>query len=126
MSPTFTPTPSISQTHTASPTITVTATPEEVPYLDRNVLDVSTGDVVNVRYWANLAGPINFTVKVYNLTGELLRTFDQGATLVGGWNTLATWDGRNEAGNFVGRGIYFIYIQVEGSDKVIRRLYVVK
>jgi len=63
---------------------------------------------------------------VYNLSGEIIKTFEDELSLTGGWNIIAQWDGKNSAGNVVGRGIYFLYIKVEGTDKTMRRLYVVK
>jgi flagellar hook assembly protein FlgD len=53
------------------------------------------------------------TVKVYNLAGQLVRPVFEASINAGIWFQ-ATWDGRNENGNMVSSGVYFISIRGAG------------
>jgi len=83
---------------------------------------VRQGETVNISVKAEPG--VDVKVKIYNLTGELLRTMEY-TTSISGWNKI-NWDVKNEAGNYVGRGLYFVYIIREDTGAAVRRLYVVK
>jgi flagellar hook assembly protein FlgD len=127
---TVTATTTISPTYTDTPTVTVTATvtltPESTPddnnVLDKNYADVSKGDVVNIRVNTAAAGTA-VKVKVYNLTGGVIRKFS-AISNAAGWNDI-TWDIKNDGGKTVGQGLYFIEIESQGVKK-LRRIYVLK
>jgi hypothetical protein len=124
---TFTPTETQSQTGTITPTYTITQTWTPLPtpnidkVLDRNYVDAGKGEVLNVKVRAAANRLVN--VKIYNLTGELVRTFEF-TTAAAGWNQ-APWDLKNNAGKIVGEGIYFLRIEADGAS-AIRKVYILK
>jgi len=63
------------------------------------------------------------TIKIYNLTGEYIKTIQQTASVTG-WYELY-WDVTNRENAVVGRGLYFLHIRY-ASNQVIRRVFVVK
>lgn len=121
---TFTPTDTftITNTPTITDTPTITPTPKVDVALDRNYADVSKGETVKVMV-KTMAGK-KVKVKVFNLSGEHIKDIEFTAS-ADGWSQVE-WDAKNIAGKTVGRGIYFIYINVEGLPETVRRLYIVK
>jgi hypothetical protein len=75
-----------------------------------------------------LAEPGHVVIRIYNISGELIRTLDLGVKEAGAYTTrsrAAYWDGKNEAGEEVASGVYFYQLQV--GDKVMtKRMVVVK
>jgi len=69
------------------------------------------------------------TLKIYDATGDLVRTLLDGETQSAGWHNVK-WDGDNDFFSFVGSGIYLYRFEVEytagGSDKVIKTVGVIK
>ncbi|MFC1712565.1 cohesin domain-containing protein [Candidatus Poribacteria bacterium] len=64
-----------------------------------------------------LAEDSEVTVRVYNTTGQLIRTIDLGYREAGSYVTrdaAAYWDGKSEAGERVASGVYFYSIQAGG------------
>jgi beta propeller repeat protein len=64
--------------------------------------------------------PRSVVVGVYTVTGRLIRSLEAGSLSPGYYRF--SWDGRNEAGNKVGAGVYFISVHTGGeslSRKVI-------
>jgi hypothetical protein len=114
--PTITPTWTITQTFTNSPT------PNIDKALDKNYADASKGEVINIRINASVPN-VDVKVKVYDLSGEIIRHLGFTAPIAG-WNEYP-WDLTNDAGKTVGRGIYFVYIEAEGRN-AIRRVYILK
>jgi len=57
-------------------------------------------------------------IAIYNIIGERVKTVED-ATRVSGKYSI-TWDGRNDAGQFVASGIYICRLQTEGIDKTIK------
>ena len=90
--------------------------------LDRNYTHAAAGSVVKARVQVSSAGT-KVRIKIYNLTGEIIRRMDFDAPYAG-LNEF-TWDVKNDAGKYVGRGMYFIYIEANGSTAV-RRVYILK
>ncbi len=59
------------------------------------------------------------TIKIYNIAGELVRTLDDGKEiLAGAGSKIATWDGKNEDGEYVASGIYAYVVDAEGEQQV--------
>ena len=117
---TFTNTPTATATSRA--TLTPAPTPDDNNVLDKNYADVSKGDVVNIRVNIAASGTA-VNVKVYNLTGGVVRKFSAISTAAG-WNDI-TWDVKNDGGRTVGQGLYFIEIESQGIKK-LRRIYILK
>ena len=66
------------------------------------------------------------TIKIYNLTGQLIRTLDLGEREAGEYTTkdkAAYWDGHNDEGEEIASGIYFY--QLKAGDKVFTKKMVV-
>jgi hypothetical protein len=63
-------------------------------------------------------------VKAFNMAGELVRPVAE-MDLVAGVTAQATWDGRNDGGEVVSAGIYFISIQGAGV-KSVRKVVLLK
>ncbi|GEM_PF-3045172 len=121
-SATFTFTWTITPTWTITQTPTATPEPDENNVLDKNYVDASKGETVNIKVNAAAAGlPVN--VKVYGMTGELIRKLSS-VSYAAGWNDII-WDVKNESGKIVGQGLYFIEIESQGMKK-LRRIYVLK
>ena len=62
----------------------------------------------------HLAQDVNVTIRIYSVSGELIKTLDLGHRPAGFYITkdkAAYWDGKNEAGEQVASGIYFYTIQ---------------
>lgn len=90
--------------------------------LDRNYADVAKGESVRIGIKAALG--VKVRARVYNLTGELIKTFEL-TTTIDGWNSI-DWDCTNSAGKKVGRGMYFVRIAKENSAEEVRRVYIIK
>ena len=64
----------------------------------------------------------NFTLRIYTLSGRLVRQFDESDLdhpLRVGWNTLR-WNGRDEDGDRVATGVYLYRVDVEGAETSFR------
>lgn len=90
--------------------------------LSKNYLNPNKGEtlLINVKAAAN----VNVKVKVYNLTGEIIRRNMDFTTTADGWNQVE-WDIKNDDGKIVGQGLYFVYIEA-GTDKKLLKVYIVK
>ncbi|MAF12903.1 hypothetical protein CMK11_20830 [Candidatus Poribacteria bacterium] len=68
------------------------------------------------------------TITVYDLSGEAVRTLNLGAQPAGvyaGRDTAAFWDGRDDAGEPVGSGVYVYYMRA-GEAVAARRMVLLK
>ena len=63
-------------------------------------------------------------VRIYNMTGTLVRTLQNG-TLDGGPQT-ALWDGRDSEGNIVASGAYIFSVQTGQSGSIQNKIMVVR
>ena len=52
-----------------------------------------------------------FNLKIFNSTGELIKSLSYGGIGV------FKWDGKDEDGNAVSRGIYYVSIEGEGKSR---------
>jgi hypothetical protein len=72
---------------------------------------------VRLRYTLPTAGRV--TLRVYGLSGELVRTLEDGARAEGVYDL--AWDGRDRQGRAVASGVYFVRLEAMGRD-LTRRL----
>lgn len=84
--------------------------------VDANSFDPTAGEDVTI---STPAASDGLLVDVYNMAGSLVRKLDaDGAMSV-------TWNGKNQNGEFVASGVYFLWIRTGDSDNV-RKVAVVK
>ena len=76
-----------------------------------------------MRLDVRLATPGLVRVKVYNLAAELVRSLLDGS--YGNGTVTAVWDGKNERGDYVSSGLYYVVYDAPGS-KEVRLVGVVK
>ncbi len=133
----FTETPTNTSTPTNTKTLhfTATETKTNMPFLtptntqtpvinivlDKNYIDISKGEKVKITIKESKDKKV--IIKIFTLTGDIVKKIEF-ITTHQGWNEIE-WDAKNHAGKIVGRGIYFLYIWVEGGQE-IRRVYVIK
>ncbi|MDD5132464.1 MAG: lectin like domain-containing protein [bacterium] len=112
-----------------------------VTYSDgQTVVYESTNTLKDVYNWPNPGNPNKgqaikisklplektITIKIYNLVGELVRTLEDGKEIIAGIETkTATWDGKNENGEYVASGVY-AYVIDTGEEQQVGKIAVVK
>ena len=74
-----------------------------------------------IAYTLNVAG--NVRIQIYNITGQLTRTFNQGYQPAGSY--IVRWDGRDENGDVTASGVYLYRIEA-GPYKVTNRMVLLK
>jgi len=121
-SATISPTASITATYTISPTYTNTPGPDSNMVLSKNYVNPDKGEKLEISL--KTAANVNVKIKVYNLTGEMVRSSLDFTTTADGWNQ-TEWDVKNDDGKTVGEGLYFVYIQAGGSKKLLK-VFVIK
>ncbi len=68
------------------------------------------------------------SVRIYGLTGQLVRTLTLGKKVAGNYvsrHGAAHWDGTNDVGEAVASGIYFYVIRA-GAFRAVRRMVVLR
>ncbi len=75
------------------------------------------GTLIRVSVPPGLSG--GGTLRVFDVTGRLLRTIDLGS-LSGGQVYYQGWDGRNDSGRDVASGLYLGQVEVGGRRKVFK------
>jgi hypothetical protein len=58
--------------------------------------------------------PHSFSVKIFDLEGNLIRTLDTGGEVLG--DGTAVWDARDEGGNRISPGLYFYSVESSGQQ----------
>jgi hypothetical protein len=86
-----------------------------------NVINPDRGEKTTIHYNLSRSGTI--TIQVFNLAGDLVEILYRGRRTAGEY--AVSWDGRNRAGNAVGRGIYFVRFTGPGLDEY-RKVMVVR
>jgi hypothetical protein len=86
-----------------------------------NVIRPARGEQVYVDYTLHRSGPV--TVQVFTLDGNLVRTLARVNKAAGEYRS--GWDGKNNGGREVARGMYFIRVVAPDIDE-IRKVMVVK
>ena len=72
----------------------------------------------------SIAKPANVTVKIYDLSGRVIR--DLGASSLGGGNHYAVWDGKDDQRQDVGSGVYFARVTAGASLEKTAKLLVAR
>ena len=72
-----------------------------------------------IRYYLNQ--PAGVTIKIYNMQGELVKSFLNREPISGGQHDV-TWDGKNSNGTRVSSGVYFCRLNTSESSKVKKML----
>jgi hypothetical protein len=86
-----------------------------------NVIDPTQGQQTQILYTMPRAGVV--TVQVFALDGSLVKILHRGRQASGDYSL--TWDGRNEGGKIVARGVYFIRVVAPDTDET-RNVLVIK
>jgi uncharacterized repeat protein (TIGR01451 family) len=98
------------------------STPDKpTPFLTTNMFDPTKGESVQVRLMVPV--PLNVSVQIYNLAGELVRKLSDQP--IGAGLTAWRWDGRNASGDMCANGSYFIQI-ISGKETEIKRVIILK
>ena len=76
----------------------------------------------------SLAKADRVTVKVYDVSGRLVRTLADGQLFKAGRvDPALTWDGLDDGGRRVTRGVYFAYVRYQSSRyEAARKMIVLK
>ncbi|MDR2143018.1 MAG: T9SS type A sorting domain-containing protein, partial [Treponema sp.] len=86
-----------------------------------NVINPTTGERVYLDYDLQKSGRV--TIQVFTLDGNLVKILERNSKQAG--RHRVSWDGRNNGGRIVARGMYFIRIVAPEIDE-IRKVMVVK
>lgn len=95
-----------------------------------NLLERSFPNPFNPETWIpyQLAGEADVVIRIYSVTGQLVKALDLGYKLPGRYMTKATaahWDGTNEIGERVSSGIYYYSIKA-GDFTAVRKMVVME
>ena len=98
--------------------------------IEKSALRQNYPNPFNPETWIpfELAKSEHVFIKIYSVTGQLVRTLDLGGKRAGAYvsrNKAAHWDGKNANGEQVSNGIYF-YLMETGSFKAMRKMVIVK
>jgi len=77
----------------------------------------------NVKFGVAASGRVR--VRLYDVTGRLVRTLAD-KTYQGGQEYSVLWDGRNDAGSQVARGVYFARIDYASGTAINGRVVVLQ
>jgi flagellar hook assembly protein FlgD len=75
-----------------------------------------------------LAKASEVNIKIYNVTGQLIKTIELGSKQAGVYiekSNAARWDGRNDMGKEVASGVYFYELRAE-KFRAIRKMVLLK
>jgi hypothetical protein len=87
-----------------------------------NVINSDAREVARIRY--NLVRPGRVTIQVYTLDGTLVKSIRRNEYRdIGEWDDM--WDGTNNGGRAVARGMYFVRVVAPDIDE-IREIMVIK
>ncbi len=86
-----------------------------------NVINASSRERTSIQVDLPRSG--NIVIQIFTLDGNLIRVLERGR--LGGGTYTYNWDGSNEAGNPVARGIYFIRVVGPEIDE-IRKVMVIR
>jgi uncharacterized repeat protein (TIGR01451 family) len=93
-------------------------------FLTRNKFQPETQGDVEIHF--DMIKDANVGFKIYNLAGELVRSFAPQAGVVGS-RVRQIWDGRNDTGELVASGLYFVFAEADyKSERPYRKLIVVR
>jgi flagellar hook assembly protein FlgD len=86
-----------------------------------NVIDPTQGQKVQILYSMKRSGVV--TAEVFALDGSAVKVLQRGRQAAGDYSLF--WDGRNDSGDVVARGVYFIRVVAPDIDET-RNLMVIK
>ena len=86
-----------------------------------NVINPEKGEKTIINFKLKTSGFV--VINVFNLSGDLVDVIQKGEQAPGTYTY--TWDGKNRAGNNVGRGVYFIRVVAPEIDEY-RKVMIVK
>jgi hypothetical protein len=86
-----------------------------------NVIDPTQGQKTQILYTMQKAGVI--VAQVFALDGSLVKVLTRGRQAPGDYSVF--WDGKNDGGSVVARGVYFVRVVAPGLDET-RNILVVK
>ena len=97
---------------------------------NKTILGQNYPNPFNPETWIpyQLSQDSNVTIKIYDLSGQSIRTINLGHQSIGSYmtsETAAYWDGKNGAGEFVSSGIYFYSLQTKNFSAT-RRMVILK
>ena len=75
-------------------------------------------EVTRIRYVLNQPGKVS--IEIYDAANNLVRTLVRDEIKLAGEHTEDVWDGRDEAGRIVARGVYFCKIQTSQWTQFIK------
>ena len=87
-----------------------------------NVINPRNGDVTKLLYTLDKSGPVS--IVVYDLNSDLVKVLVSGNQDKG--DQVVTWDGKNNNGKIVTRGVYFIRVRAPGIFNQIRKVLIIK
>jgi len=87
-----------------------------------NVINPHKGEITKLIYEIQKHGPVS--IVVYDLSGNVVKPLVLDSRAAG--KHVITWDGKNENGKTVVRGVYFIRVRAPGIMNQIRKVLVVK
>ena len=74
----------------------------------------------------NLSSGAEVVVRIFDLAGNLVRTLQENDEVtLEGYSKTATWDGTNEVGQNVARGIYLVFVTDQEGTRVVGKIAVV-
>lgn len=79
---------------------------------------------VNIRY--SLSKDANVTIKIYDVSGELVATLIEEQPKEKTIEYSEPWDGRNERGDIVANGVYFYLITTTAGEKAVGKIAVLR
>lgn len=91
-------------------------------YFYPNPFNPSNGEGL-FRY--SLAKSGNVTIKVYDVSNNLVRTFEETG-VEANVEKSATWDGKDQSGNIVSNGVYFYVIESSTGERAVGKIAVLK
>ncbi len=75
----------------------------------------------------NLSLDSQVVVRIFDLAGNLVRTLEENEEItLEGESKTATWDGTNEAGEDVARGIYLVFVTDEKGTRGVGKIAILK
>jgi flagellar hook assembly protein FlgD len=85
--------------------------------LSSNIFHPSTGQPLTISLLPTADGRV--TVRVFNISGEKVREPYAADVAAGAW-VQCYWDGRNEAGESAGAGVYIVSVQGAGLKRLMK------
>ena len=89
--------------------------PPESFHLNRNAINVASGEMVQARF--SISNPEHANIRIYTIAGELVKKLYDKQLAVAGEDQV-NWDGKNDRGQFVSSGVYLIYLKTPSFEEV--------